>query len=175
MPIFNTIRDSCRPNRLCHLLPIFLSVFLLFNSNQTSSFAESTMRENQFIVKIDQQYAAKVTQQLNHQQKSRYAINLFDYTSEESISAFFRPAFGKITDVFVEKNHLTVLMEGRQNNKQLLVIDSYHIEYDINDRLRLHHKRELPLDLIKTRHNVFNEIHKMPKQLHRASGYVIIE
>lgn len=175
MPILDIIKIPYRYGRLYRYIPLILSIFLLFSSNQTSSFAESRAVKDEFKTDIGDQHLVKVIQQTNHQQKSRYMINLYDRLTKQSLSALIRPVFGKITDVYVENSHLIVMMETLHEKQQLLVFDSYSIAKDANGNAHLQPERKLPLSKLKTRHNIFNRPHQMPGKLSNASGYAIIE
>lgn len=175
MPILDIIKIPCQYSRLCRHIPLVLSIFLLFSSNQTSSFAESRVVKDGFSTEIDAQHFVKVIQQTNHQHKSRYVVNLYDRSTEQSLSALIRPVFGKITDVYVEDDRLVVMMEILHEKQQLLVFDSYHIAKDPSGDAHLQPERKFPLGNLKTHHNVFNRPHQMPDKLSNASGYAIIE
>jgi hypothetical protein len=174
-------------------------LIVLLSCNQTAIFASTKHNQDSFTLKISADYSVKISPQTqqayktrsknrhNTHYKARYEIRLFNHHTNEQHSTFIRPIFGKITEILLNYNIITVFMEGTNQQKHYVALDHYQMahtklinkpHYANNDdnmpNVYLKHLHTLPslahADVLSAMHVIYNT-QQFPKDLPQTSGF----
>jgi len=178
-------------------------LIVLLSCNQTAIFASTEYNQDSFTLKISPDYSVKVSHQTQQaykartkhrphsRYKARYKIRLFNHHSNEQHSTFIRPMFGKITEILLNDNIITVFMEGANQQKHYVALDHYRMAhtkpmnntpYANSDEhiphVYLKHLQTLPSsahsDVLAAMQVIYNT-QQFPKDLPHTSGFAVLQ